>query len=132
MRRTKPPYSVEIDLGDVPRKQTVRAVGYDSNGQVIDEDAWAINQGSARLAVKILPQPDPAGGSVRVKVAVQSIAGGVAKQVELYLGDKKLKTLDDVGSLRGHDPLHRLLEGGVSCGRPPSPRTARRPTTSGS
>jgi VWFA-related protein len=92
VRRTKAPYSVEIDLGAVPRKQTVRAVGYDSNGKMIDEDAWAINQGSARLAVKILPQPDPAGGDVKVKVAVQSIGGGVAKQVELYLGEKKLKT----------------------------------------
>ena len=37
--RTRPPYSVEIDLGEVPRRQTVRAVGYDSNGRVIDEDA---------------------------------------------------------------------------------------------
>jgi Ca-activated chloride channel family protein len=97
VRRTKPPYSVEIDLGEVPRKQTVRAVGYDSNGKLIDEDAWAINQGSARLAVKILPQPDPAGGNVKVKVAVQSIGGGVAKQVELYLGDKKLKTWTAAG-----------------------------------
>jgi VWFA-related protein len=97
VRRTKPPYSVEIDLGEVPRKQTVRAVGYDSNGRVIDEDAWSINQGSARLAVKILPTPDPAGGSVRVKVAVQSIAGGVAKQVDLFLGDKKLKSWTSSG-----------------------------------
>lgn len=97
VRRTRPPYSVEIDLGEVPRKQTVRAVGYDSNGRVIDEDAWSINQGSSRLAVKILPTPDPAGGNVRVKVAVQSIAGGVAKQVELYLGDKKLKSWTNQG-----------------------------------
>jgi VWFA-related protein len=64
---------------------------------VIDEDAWSVNQGTARLAVKILPTPDPAGGSVRVKVAVQSIAGGVAKQVELFLGDKKLRTWTDSG-----------------------------------
>jgi Ca-activated chloride channel family protein len=97
VRRTKPPYSVEIDLGNVPRKQTVRAVGYDSNGRVIDEDAWSINQGSARLAVKILPTPDPAAGHVRVKVAVQSIAGGVAKQVELFLGDKKVKSWTSSG-----------------------------------
>jgi VWFA-related protein len=97
VRRTRPPYSVEIDLGGVPRKQTVRAVGYDSNGKVIDEDAWAINQGSARLAVKILPQPDPAAGNVKVRVAVQSIGGGVAKQVELFLGDKKLKTWTAAG-----------------------------------
>jgi VWFA-related protein len=90
--RTRPPYSVEIDLGEVPRRQTVRAVGYDSNGRVIDEDAWSVNQGAARLAVKILPEANPSAGQVRVKVAVQSIAGGVARQVELYLGDKKLKT----------------------------------------
>jgi VWFA-related protein len=92
VRRTKPPYSVEIDLGDLPRKQTVRAVGYDSSGRLIDEDAWAINQGNARLAVKILPQPDPSAGKVRVKIAVQSIAGGVAKLVELFLDDKKVKS----------------------------------------
>ncbi len=97
VRRTRPPYSVEIDLGQIPRKQTVRAVGYDSSGRVIDEDAWSINQGSARLAVKILPEPDPAGGKVRVKVAVQSISGGVARQVELFLNDKKIHTWTDSG-----------------------------------
>jgi Ca-activated chloride channel homolog len=95
--RTRPPYSVEIDLGEIPRHQTVRAVGYDSNGRVIDEDAWSVNQGTARLAVKILPEANPSAGKVRVKVAVQSIAGGVARQVELYLGDKKLKTWTDSG-----------------------------------
>jgi hypothetical protein len=86
VKRIKPPYSVEIDLGNVPRRQTVRAVGYDASGKIIDEDAWAINQGSARLAVKILPREDPAKGVVKVKVAVQSIGGGVAKQVDLFLG----------------------------------------------
>jgi len=91
VKRTKPPYSVEIDLGNVPRRQTVRAIGYDASGKIIDEDAWAINQGSARLAVKILPREDPSKGVVKVKVAVQSIGGGVAKQVELFLGEKKLK-----------------------------------------
>src|SRR5207244_11115269 len=42
LTRTRPPFSVEIDLGDVPRRQTLRAVGYDETGRVIDEDAWAI------------------------------------------------------------------------------------------
>jgi VWFA-related protein len=92
VRRARPPYTVEIDLGEVPRKQTVRAVGYDASGRVIDEDAWSINQGSARLAVKILPQVDPQAGKVKVKVAVQSISGGVCKQVELFLDEKKLKS----------------------------------------
>src|SRR5262249_4386444 len=88
---TRPPYSVELDLGDIPRRQTLRAVGYDETGRVIDEDAWAINEGSARVAVRVLPQPDPATGKVRVKVAVQSIGGGTAKKVELFLDAKKIE-----------------------------------------
>jgi VWFA-related protein len=90
LARTRPPYSVEIDLGNLPLKQTVRAVGYDETGRVVDEDAWAINEGAARVAVRVLPQPDPAAGKVRVKVAVQSIAGGIAKMVELFLDEKKI------------------------------------------
>ncbi|MCA1582064.1 MAG: VWA domain-containing protein [Acidobacteria bacterium] len=90
LARTRPPYTVEIDLGNVPRRQTLRAVGYDESGRVIDEDAWAINEGNARLAVRVLPQPDPSEGRVRIKVAVQSISGGVAKKVDLFLDEKKI------------------------------------------
>jgi VWFA-related protein len=89
--RTRPPYSVEIDLGEVPREQTLRAVGYDESGRVIDEDAFAINAGAARLAVRVLPRPEPSEGKVYVKVAVQSISGGVAKKVELFLDSKKVR-----------------------------------------
>lgn len=88
--RAKPPYSVEIDLGDVPRRQTVRAVGYDATGAVIDEDAYAINQGKDRLAVRLLPRIDAAAGVVRIKVVVQSIGGGSARSLELFLDSKKV------------------------------------------
>lgn len=88
--RTRPPFSVEIDLGNVPRRQTLRAVGYDETGAVLDEDAWALNEGNARIAVRVLPQPLPGENKVRVKVAVQSISGGTAKKVELFLDEKKI------------------------------------------
>ncbi len=88
--RTKPPYSVEIDLGAIPRRQTLRAVGYDDTGRVIDEDAYAINQGKDRLAVRLLPRPDAEAGVMRVKVVVQSIGGGSAKSLEVFLDEKKL------------------------------------------
>jgi Ca-activated chloride channel family protein len=90
LTKTRPPFTVEVDLGDVPRRQTLRAVGYDDTGKIIDEDAWAINEGSARIAVRVLPEPDPESGKVRVKVAVQSIGGGAAKKVELFLDQKKI------------------------------------------
>lgn len=88
--RTRPPFSVEIDLGNVPRRQTLRAVGYDETGAVLDEDAWAVNEGNARLAVRVLPQPVPGENKVRIKVAVQAISGGSAKKVELFLDEKKI------------------------------------------
>jgi VWFA-related protein len=90
LTRTKPPYSVEIDLGDVPRRQTLRAVGYDATGAVIDEDAYAINQGKDRVVVRLLPHIDPATGVVHVKVAVQSVNGGVAKRIDLFLDAQKI------------------------------------------
>ena len=111
LARSRPPYTVEIDLGEVPRKQTILVIGYDASGKLIDEDAWAINQGSARLAVKILPHPDPAAGKVRIKVAVQSIAGGVAKQVELYLNDKKLKAWANDGPYEVTIPMAEYSRG---------------------
>jgi VWFA-related protein len=88
--RTKPPYTVEIDLGDVPRRQTLRAVGYDASGRIIDEDAYAVNQGKDRIAVRLLPRLDAEAGVVRVKVTVQSIGGGRAKTLELFLDTKKV------------------------------------------
>ena len=93
LSRTRAPYTVELDLGKVPRRQTVRAVGFDSAGNVIDEDAWAINEGDARIAVRILPIPSaPSAGGVTVRLAVQSINGGEAKTVDLYLDQKKFQT----------------------------------------
>ena len=88
--RTRPPYSVEIDLGNVPRRQTLRAVGYDATGRVIDEDAYAINQGKDRIAVRLLPRLDADAGVVHVKVILQSIGGGQAKSLELFLDAKKV------------------------------------------
>jgi len=91
LSRNRPPYTVEIDLGKVPRRQTVRAVGYDARGNLIDEDAWAVNEGDAKVAVRILPIPGPDSiGGVTVRVAVQSINGGEAKVVDLYLDQKRV------------------------------------------
>ncbi len=83
--RNRPPYSVEIDLGKVPKKQTLKALAYDAQGNFLDADAWALNERDARLAVRILELPTSAAGSVELKVAVQSIAGGEAKGLKLYL-----------------------------------------------
>ena len=95
LARTRPPYTVEIDLGKIPRRQTVKAIGYDRGGNVVDEDAWAINEGDAKIAVRILPIPArSASGGVTVRLAVQSINGGVAKRVDLFLDSRKVASFD--------------------------------------
>jgi Ca-activated chloride channel family protein len=90
LTRTRPPFTVELDLGEVPRRQTIRAVGYDAGGAVIDEDAWAVNEGKSRLAVRVLPILEHETQRVRIKVVVQSIDGGVPTRVEAFLDDKKI------------------------------------------
>lgn len=91
LARNRPPFTVEIDLGTIPRKQTLRALGFDRLGNFVDADAWALNEKEARLAVRVLDLPKAKGkADSDVKVAVQSIAGAVAKRVALFLDEKKV------------------------------------------
>ncbi|MBK9090158.1 MAG: VWA domain-containing protein [Holophagales bacterium] len=91
LARNRPPYTVEIDLGTIPRKQTLRALGFDKLGNFVDADAWALNEKEAKLAVRVLDLPKAKGRTdAEVKVSVQSIAGAAAKKVELYLDDRKV------------------------------------------
>lgn len=89
--KNRPPYEVEVDLGKIPRKQTLKALGFDKRGTFVDADAWAINERDARLAVSILELPAKLAADVELKVAVQSIAGGTPRSVKVYADDQLLK-----------------------------------------
>lgn len=91
LARTRPPYTVEIDLGTVPQKRTLKALGFDRKGRLVDADAWTVNEKEARLGVRILELPAKSDGNAEIKVAVQSIAGGVARSVKLFLDDTLVK-----------------------------------------
>lgn len=89
--KNRPPFTVELDLGTIPRKQTLRALGFDRLGNFVDADAWALNEKEAKLAVRVLDLPKAKGrADSEVKVAVQPIAGAVAKRVALFLDDRKV------------------------------------------
>jgi VWFA-related protein len=91
LTRNRPPYTVVLDLGTIPRRQTLRALGYDRLGNFVDADAWALNEKEAKLAVRVLDLPKAEGkADAEVKVAVQSIAGAVERRVELFLDDRKV------------------------------------------
>ncbi len=54
MTKARPPFSVELDLGDVPRPQTLEAVAYASDGQQLARDALALNAGPHRFSTRIV------------------------------------------------------------------------------
>jgi len=91
--KNRPPYTVEVDLGKIPKKQTLKVLGFDKQGNLVDADAWAIGEREARLTVRILEVPrKDATGEVEIKVAVQAPTGGVVRELKLYADDKLLKS----------------------------------------
>ncbi|MFN2443772.1 MAG: VWA domain-containing protein [Thermoanaerobaculia bacterium] len=71
LTRNAPPYEVELDLGTIPQRVEVRAVGYDARGRYVDADAWIVNERENDLEVKITRTETPDGMS-RFRVSVQN------------------------------------------------------------
>jgi len=71
LTRNAPPYEVELDLGSIPQRVEVRAVGYDARGRYVDADAWVVNERENDLEVKITRTETPDGVS-HFRVSVQN------------------------------------------------------------
>jgi Ca-activated chloride channel family protein len=89
LTKNAPPYRAELDLGKLPRRVEVRAVGYDRSGRYIDADAWLVNEREAPLEVKITRTITP-DGVAHFKVSVQNPKSVALKSLELFAGDRKL------------------------------------------
>ncbi len=89
LARNAPPYRAELDLGKLPRRVEVRAVGYDAAGRYIDADAWLVNERENPLEVKITRTVTPDGVS-HFKLSIQNQQKKPLKSVVLYAGDRKL------------------------------------------
>lgn len=93
LAKNRPPYTVEVDLGTIPRRQTLKALGFDRQGNFLDADAWAINERDARLAVRLVELPKKGDAdATEFKVSVQSVAGGVLKGLKLFVDDQEVKS----------------------------------------
>lgn len=93
MTRNAPPYHAELDLGPLPKRVEVRAVGYDAKGNYVDADAFVVNERETPLEVKIT-RTATADGVSHIKLSLQNPKGTAIKSVELFAGDKKIKTWD--------------------------------------
>lgn len=87
--RNAPPYEVELDLGKLPKRVEVRAVGLDARGQYVDADAFIVNERETQLELKITRTETPDGVS-HFKLSLQNPKNEEIKSVVLFAGDQKL------------------------------------------
>jgi len=89
LARNAPPYRAELDLGALPKRVDVRAIGYDAQGRYVDADAFVVNEHETPLEVKITRTVTPDGVS-HFKLSVQNPKATVIKSAEFFAGQKKL------------------------------------------
>lgn len=95
LTKRSPPFSVELDLGSLPRMRTLTAVAYDGSGREVARDEKQLNAASHRFDVRLL-QPrkgEHYSHSLRAEAAVSVPEGGVVERVEFYLDETLVATL---------------------------------------
>jgi Ca-activated chloride channel family protein len=95
LRKNRPPYSVELDLGEVPRTRRLRAVAFDAAGREVAVDEEMLNASPHRFSVRLI---EPRRGqryqsSLRAEAQVELPEGATLERVEFYLNDTLLVTL---------------------------------------
>jgi VWFA-related protein len=95
LTKTRPPFSIEVNLGTVPRTHVVRAVAYDAGGAEIAADQLTVNAGEHHFEIELVePRANAALSQVtRARAEVTVPDGAALDRVELYLGETRLATL---------------------------------------
>lgn len=89
MARNAPPYRAELDLGALPKRVEVRAVGYDARGRYVDADAFIVNERETPLEVKITRTVTPDNIS-HIKLSIQNPKNTTIRSVVLFAEQKKI------------------------------------------
>jgi GWxTD domain-containing protein len=95
MTKRQPPYTLDLDFGNVPQVRRVRAVALNGNGEPITGDELLLNTGNDPFRVRIV-SPRIAfklHGRTRVEMAVNVPEGKKLDHVELFLNDTKIASL---------------------------------------
>jgi Ca-activated chloride channel homolog len=90
-----PPYSVELDLGSVPRTRTLAVAAYDTAGEILASDEIQLNAAGNRFRVRLA---EPQKGkryqsSLLARAEVEAPQGESVERVELYLNETRIATL---------------------------------------
>jgi len=95
LRKNRPPYSVELDLGQVPRTRTLHASAFDDKGNEVAWDEIQVNASAHRFGVRLI---EPRKGahydkSLRAEAEVEVPEDGALERVEFYLNETLVATL---------------------------------------
>lgn len=95
LTKGKPPYSVELNLGDAPRIHTLQALALGSGGEKLAEDQIQLNTGPHRFSVRLVePQPGKTyQSSLRAQAQVDVPEGERLDRVEIYFNETLLASL---------------------------------------
>ena len=95
MTKRQPPYTLDLDFGNVPQVRRVRAVAMNEKNEAITGDELILNTGNDPFRVRII-SPRIAfklHGRTRVEMGVNIPEGKKLDHVELFLNDTKMASL---------------------------------------
>lgn len=95
LTKRQPPFSVELDLGRMPRMRTLTAIAYDAAGKELVRDQMVLNASSHRFDIELI---EPRRGehyerSLRAEARVEVPEGKVVDRVEFFLNETEIATL---------------------------------------
>ena len=95
--RHAPPYTLDLDFGNVPQTHKVRVIAVDEHDRPITGDEISVNTGTEPFRVRIAsPRVAPhVEGPTRIAVDVRTPRGHKVKSVELYYNDVRAVTMTD-------------------------------------
>lgn len=95
--RRSPPFTLEVDLGEVPQTRRIRAIALDARDKPLTGDELTVNSGTDPFRIRILsPRFAPSlEGLTRVEMEVNVPEGDELQSVELYWNETRLATLYD-------------------------------------
>ncbi len=90
-----PPFSVELDLGSLPRMRTLTAIARDAQGVEVARDQNEINAGSHRFDARLVePRSNKKyDRSLRAEAEIEVPDNGAVERVEFYLNETLVATL---------------------------------------
>ncbi|MGE0641906.1 MAG: GWxTD domain-containing protein, partial [Thermoanaerobaculia bacterium] len=95
LARRRGPFSVDLDLGRIPRMRRIAARAFDDAGVMVAEDEIVLNGGPHRFAVRIVePEKVPRPGERMIaKARVDLPEGEQLERLEFFVDDVRLATL---------------------------------------